>query len=218
MRYKKKRKKTKQKTKLKIKALIFDVGGVLQLRNPSFEHPNVHNYIAKKLGINLDQYFDSIDTAYTKSIEGKASEKRVLKIMARNLKITLSRLKKLYLGAYRKYYTLNKKLLEFIFRIRKQGYKTAILSDQWYLSKKALIPRDFYDKFDLTIVSCDVGIRKPNPEIYNLVLRKLKMKPEEVIFVDNQKWNIVPAKKLGMKTILFRNNKQATREISKRLK
>ncbi len=197
----------------KIKAVIFDVGGVLQLGNPSFEHPNVHSYLAKKLGIALDQYFDSIDTAYASSIEKKITEEKALKIMAKNLKIKVSRLKKLYLAAYRKYFILNKELLRFALKIKKHGYKTAILSDQWYLSKKALFPKIFYKGFNATVVSCDVGMRKPNPKIYMLVLKRLKSKPKETVFIDNQRWNIVPAKSLGMKTILFRNNSQTIRGL-----
>jgi len=41
------------------------------------------------------------------------------------------------------------------------------------------------------------------------------MKPEEAVFIDNRDWNIIPAKKLGMKTVLFRNNKQTFRELKK---
>lgn len=202
----------------KLKAIIFDVGGVLQLGNPSFEHPNVHSYVAEKLKVNIDQYFDSIDSTYAKSVEGKISEKKALRIMARNLKTTIPKLRKLYLKAYRKYYTLNKKILEFAFKKKKQGYKIAILSDQWWLSKKALFSRDFYDKFDATVVSCDVGIRKPNPKIYRLTLKKLKVKPKESVFIDNQKWNIKAAKKLHIKTVFFKNNKQAIKELNQMLK
>ena len=95
--------------KPKIKAIIFDVGGVLQLGNPSFGHPNVHSFVAKNLKLNLDQYFDSIEAVYAQSVEGKISEEKVLKIIARNMKTTPKRLKRIYLKAYRKYYTLNKK-------------------------------------------------------------------------------------------------------------
>ncbi len=199
----------------KIKAIIFDVGGVLQLGNPSFDNPNVHGFVTRKLNTNLDQYFDSIDTVYAKAIEGKMSEKKALDVMAKNLKTTPQKLKKLYLQAYKKYYVLNKELLKFIIKIRKSGYKTAILSDQWYLSKKALFPKDFYNKFDATIISCDVGIRKPNPKIYDIVLRKLRLKPSQTVFIDNQKWNIAPAKKIGMKTILFKNNRQTKKNLEK---
>ena len=199
----------------KIKGFICDVGGVLQLGNPSFEHPNVHNFIAKKLGINLDQYFDSIDTAYASSIEGKISEKEAIKTMSRNLKITPRKLTKLYLTAYKKYFVLNKKFLQFVSSLRKKGYKIAILSDQWLLSKKALVIPVFYKIFNTVVVSCDVGLRKPNLKVYMLTLKRLKLNPKEVIFIDNQKWNITPAREIGMKTVLFKNTKQAIRDVNK---
>ena len=70
------------------------------------------------------------------------------------------------------------------------------------------MPKNLYKDFDEIVVSCDVGMRKPNPKIYKLILKKLKLKPSETIFIDNQKWNINPAKKLKMQTILFKDNKQ----------
>ena len=73
-----------------IKAVIFDIGGVLQLGNkrptPNRVHVSgVHEVIAKKLKISLDQYFDAIDTVYANSIEGKISKKQLLGILSSNL-------------------------------------------------------------------------------------------------------------------------------------
>ena len=177
--------------KSQIKALIFDVGGVLQLGNPSADHPKVHRSIAKKLRVGLDQYFDAIDTFYVKSYVGKISEKKALQLMARNLKTTPKKLRELYIQNYQKYYILNKKLLEYAFKKKKQGYKIAILSDQWWLSKKALFPRYFYTKFNATIVSCEVGVRKPNLKIYRLTLKKLRLPA-----VHPMKNPVLPAPKL----------------------
>ena len=199
----------------KIKALIFDVGGVLRLENPKFNHPHVHHLVAKKLGVNIDQYLDAIDTVYAKSIEGKISEEKSLKIMARNLKTSPKKLKSIYTDAYLKYYILNKRLFQFAFKKKKQGYKIAILSDQWWLAKKALLSNKIYNRFDVRVISCDVGVRKPNPKIYKITLKKLKLKPAQTVFIDNQSWNIKPAKKIGMKTVLFKNNKQAIKAIEK---
>ena len=82
---------------MKFKALIFDVGGVLRLGHHSFDHPEVHNFVINKLKIDLDHYFDAIDTAYTDSIVGKISEKKALEIMARNLEVIKpKKLAKLY--------------------------------------------------------------------------------------------------------------------------
>src|SRR3990167_5480674 len=93
-------------------------------------------------------------------------------------------------------------------KLKKQGYKVAVLSDQWFLSKEALMPEKLYKNFDEIMVSCDVEIRKPNKKIYQLSVKKLNFSPKEILFIDNQKWNILPAKKLGMNTILFKSNKQ----------
>ncbi len=206
----------------KIKALIFDIGGVLQLTE--YVYPNrkkmasgVHDIIVKKLKISLDEYLDAIDTAYVKSITGEISEKEADSILAKNLKITPKKLEKLYMEAFKKIFSFNKELFKYAVEKKKQGYKIAILSDQWWLSKKALITKEFYKHFNPVIVSTDVKLRKPNPEIYKLTLKKLKLKPSETIFIDNQKWNTKPAEKLGMKTVLFKNNKQTIRDIERLL-
>lgn len=197
-----------------VKAIIFDVGGVLASGTPvvkmhgKLHHPGVHEYVAKKLKISLDQYFDSIDTNYAKSIEGKISEKKAISLLSKNLKITPKKLIKLYIKAYKKNFKQNKQLFRKAFKLKKLGYKIAILSDQWHLSYEALMSSKNYKKFNPVIVSCFVGMRKPNPKIYKLILKKLKLKSPECLFIDNQKWNIDAAKKLKIKTILFKDNKQ----------
>lgn len=197
-----------------IKAIIFDVGGVLALGRNSrrekgrFISSGVHIEMAKKLKISLDQYLDSIDTTYAFAIIGKISKKRAIKILSKNLGTTEKKLKNFYYGSYKKNFKHNKELFNQVFKLKKQGYKMAVLSDQWYLSKEALMSGKIYKKFDVVLVSCDVGIRKPNPKIYQLAIKKLKLAPREILFIDNQKWNIVSAKKLGIKTILFKNNNQ----------
>ena len=214
----------KKKRANEIKALIFDVGGVLALPRYPIKGrkgrivSGVHSSIAKKLGISLDQYFDSIDTAYVKAIEGKRSGEKVVETTARNLKISKSKLKALYSHAYKTRFKQNKELFRFAFQFKEKGFKIAILSDQWPLSKKALITKELYKKFNPIIVSCDVGMRKPNPKIYRLASKKLKLPAKQIVFIDNREWNIKPAKKLGMKTVLFKNNKQAIEEIEKLLK
>jgi putative hydrolase of the HAD superfamily len=200
----------------KIKAIIFDIGGVLQLGGKRTS--GVHEEMAERLKVSIDQYFDAIDTIYAKSIEGKLSEERTLKEMAKNLKTTTKKLKAFYKTAYKKHFTLNKELLAYSLKKKKQGYKIAILSDQWWLSKEALITKIFYKNFNSVVVSTDVKLRKPNPKIYFLTLARLKVKARESVFIDNQKWNIKPAKKLGMKTVLFKNNKQAIKEIERILR
>ncbi|MEX2017015.1 MAG: HAD family phosphatase [Candidatus Pacearchaeota archaeon] len=197
----------------KIKAVIFDIGGVLALHRTN--SPNLHASISKRLYISVDQWFDAIDVTYARSVEGKISEKKVLDIFSKNIGVKKGKLKRIIIEEYRKEFIQNKKLYDFAFSLGKKGYKTAILSDQWHLSKRAVVPPKYIKKFDVVVISCDVGMRKPGMEIFRLTLKKLKLSANQTIFIDNQKWNIKPAKKLGMNTILFKNNKQFFREIKR---
>ncbi len=205
----------------KIKAIILDVGGVLALGSKlkkyrgGLHHTSVHEFIAGKLKISLDQWFDSIDTVYAKSIEGKVSREKVLKAIAKNVGVSVEKLKKIVFAAYKKNFSQNRQLFNKLFNLKKKGYKIAVLSDQWYLSKEALMPEKLYRKFDEVVVSCEVGMRKPNPKIYRLILKKLKLLAKNCLFIDNQKWNIKPAKKLGMKNVLFKDNKQLFKRLEK---
>lgn len=200
-----------------IKALIFDIAGVLQLGSFS-KSSRVHQFMIKKLGVSIDLYFDSIDTAYAESMEGKISEEKVVKTMERNFKTKPGKLKKLFIKAYKKNFELNKELFTYAIKKKKQGYKIAILSDQWWLSKRVLITKKFHKYFDPVIISTDVKMRKPDLKIYRLTLKKLKLSARQTVFIDNRDWNIKPAKKLGMKTVLFKNNKQTIRELEKLLR
>ena len=200
--------------KNRIKAILIDVGGVLALGEGSkwkkgkFIPSGVHLNVAKKLKISIDQYLDSIDSTYVSAITGKLPKQKIIEILSKNFGIDSKKLKKFYLNSYKKNFKQNKELFNKLFKLKKQGYKVAVLSDQWFLSKEALMPEKIYKNFDETIVSCDVGVRKPNQKIYQLAVKKLKVSPKEILFIDNQKWNILPAKKLGMNTILFKSNKQ----------
>jgi putative hydrolase of the HAD superfamily len=205
----------------KVKAIIFDVGGVLQLGgtqrlNPKRVHTSgVHQIISKKLGITIDQYLDSIDTAYAKSMEGQISRSTLLSVLSLNLNYPKEKLEALFVKTYKKIYKKNKELFSIAKKLKKQGYKIAILSDQWHLSKDALMQKKDFNIFDKQVVSCDVGKRKPNPEIYQMILDKLNLEPKETIFIDNQIWNLLPAHKMGMKTILFTKNKKLKEQLSR---
>lgn len=203
-----------------IKAVVFDVGGVLQLGgkkkrlSPKDVHiSGIHEYVSKKLNLTIDQYFDAIDSAYAKSMEGQISKSVLLGIFSCNLNYPKDKLEKLYHKAYSARFKKNKWLYKVVSQLKEQGYKVAVLSDQWHLSSDVLIPKKDQKLFDEVVISCDVGMRKPHKEIYEYTLKKLKVKPEETVFVDNQEWNLIAAHKIGMKTMLFVDNKKAKEQF-----
>ncbi len=203
-----------------IKVVVFDIGGVLELgdyKKPVRGHQliSVHEYISKKLKISLDTWFDAIDSTYSRAIEGTISRQKTLSTIAKNLEVSERKIEKIIIKAYRKNFRTNKKLYKIAQKIKDKGYKISILSDQWYFSKDALMPEKRTKIFSPVLVSCDLGIRKPNPKIYKLLIKKLNVKPGEILFIDNREWNTKPANKLGIKTIIFKDNKQLLKSLEK---
>ena len=135
--------------------------------------------------------------------------------MSKNNKISRDKLERLFVRAYRKNFKQNRRLYGLAFKLKEKGYKIAILSDQWQVSKEALMPEKYTLRFDAAVVSCDVGFRKPNIKIYKLMLKKLKTHYKNSVFIDNRDWNLKPARKLGIKVILFKDNRQLVKDLRK---
>ena len=62
-----------------------------------------------------------------------------------------------------------------------------------------------YDFFDKVYFSNEMGMRKPDPEIYSYVLEENKLDPSKTLFIDDMEENIVGAKSLGIKTVHLTN-------------
>lgn len=80
----------------------------------------------------------------------------------------------------------------------------------WYLSNnvkeraKALDKRFGFTKwFDGGIFSHEVGMIKPNPDIYRLLLKKAQVEPQKAVFIDDKESSLKPAITLGITPVLF---------------
>jgi len=84
---------------------------------------------------------------------------------------------------------------------RAKGVKTALISNSWGLG---IYDRAPVGLFDATVISGDVGLHKPNPEIYELAAERLSVDPGDCIFVDDLRENVAGAEAVGMTAILHR--------------
>jgi len=66
---------------------------------------------------------------------------------------------------------------------------------------------------DKLFVSSKLKMKKPNHDIYLHALEKLGREPHETVFIDDRESNLVPARDLGMKTILFTSPAQCKNEL-----
>jgi putative hydrolase of the HAD superfamily len=82
---------------------------------------------------------------------------------------------------------------------RRSGIRTALLSNSWGLGLYDRVMLD--ETFDVSIISGEVGMRKPDPAIYDLAVERLGLPPTSVVFVDDLPGNLKPALALGMVTL-----------------
>lgn len=68
--------------------------------------------------------------------------------------------------------------------------------------------------FDFGYTSWELGVRKPNPQIYQQVLSRQNLSPSQVIFIDDTQKNVDSAQNLGIKSIKFDNNQQLINSLS----
>jgi epoxide hydrolase-like predicted phosphatase len=90
-------------------------------------------------------------------------------------------------------------MLAAIARLRAAGLKVAALTNNWVTEEEGTgALRSFFDVF---VESAAVGLRKPDPRIFELVCRELDVPPAETVFLDDIGINLKAARALGMVTI-----------------
>jgi putative hydrolase of the HAD superfamily len=84
-------------------------------------------------------------------------------------------------------------------RARETGVRTGLVSNSW--GTRRYDRAQLAELFDGVVLSGEVGIRKPAPEIYELAARRIRVEPEACVFVDDLPFNLTPAADLGMATV-----------------
>ncbi|HEX9696225.1 MAG TPA: HAD family phosphatase [Actinomycetota bacterium] len=88
---------------------------------------------------------------------------------------------------------------------RAGGVRTALVSNSWGVTEGGYPVHRFDELFDATVISGDVGLRKPEPEIYLLAAERAGVEPAECVFVDDFAINVDGAVATGMSGILHRD-------------
>jgi putative hydrolase of the HAD superfamily len=92
-----------------------------------------------------------------------------------------------------------------------RGVETALVSNSW--GPRDTYPWDRMPKLGEVIVSGEVGLRKPDPKIYELALDQIGRPAAECIFIDDVEVNLVPARRLGIRTILHTDRESTLAEL-----
>ena len=98
---------------------------------------------------------------------------------------------------------------------RAADIRTGLISNSWGTRR---YPRELLTElFDGIVISGEVGIRKPAPEMYALGAQRIGVEPERCVFVDDLPFNLEPAADLGMATVHHRTAEQTIAELEELL-
>ncbi|MCL4366345.1 HAD family phosphatase [Patescibacteria group bacterium] len=105
---------------------------------------------------------------------------------------------------------------EIIEKLKQNGYKIGLLSihaKEWveYLDKIY----DYHKLFNAVSYSYIEGVSKPDKAAYEIILKRLRAKPDESIFIDDNPRFVKTAEDIGIKSIVFKNPQQLRKDLIK---
>jgi putative hydrolase of the HAD superfamily len=201
-----------------IRALISDFGGVLTtpLSAGFLAYQQEAPISLEDLGRGMQSAAEIYGEHPLHSLErGEITEGEFARRLSEQLHdgFDLARLRELYFERI----DPNGPMIEFIADQRERGLRTALLTNnvrEWEPLWRAKLP-ELDEIFELVVDSAFVGMRKPEPGIYELTVERLGdgLLNEECVFVDDIELNCEAARELGMTAVWFQSSDQAIAEL-----
>ena len=204
-----------------IKTIVFDLGGVVFAQNyekavSHFEEIGVGD--AQRLLDPFAQagFFGDLESG---RITADEYRRELSKLAGRELTV------KDCVYAWTGYVDhLPKRNLEALRRLRNEGYRLVLLSNtNPFMMMWAMSPEfdgeghSLRDYFDACYLSYECRLMKPDPAIFQLMLTREGIRPEETLFLDDSERNIEAARALGIHTICPKDNADWPAELFQRL-
>ena len=110
---------------------------------------------------------------------------------------------------------VDERMVEAVAAAREAGIRTGLISNSWGTRR---YDRDLLAKlFEGIVISGEVGVRKPAPEIYRMGADSIGLAPSDCVFVDDLPFNLEPAAELGMATVHHVSPDQTIAQLEKLL-
>ncbi len=173
-----------------IEAIIFDMVGVLLFKKIDYTPKTKKEINAEK----IEKLYNHLD------------DRKLLLDLKEKAGLTDKEINEALPYIPRKYEKF--KELWSLLPILKKNYKLAVINNGNNLAGKYWKKRFGFNIFDAFVNSAKEKVKKPNPKIYFITCKKLNVKPMNCLFMDDTKENIITAKRLKMKTILWEEGKK----------
>lgn len=181
-----------------ITTIIFDFAGVVSKRR---FFPVVAENLGKKYGIPKEKILESLSAHVMQYMLGKESTEDFWKKVCAGFDIPYNEFVKVFSSSYE----LNLNIIRLIQKL-KENHQTLLLSDNFNaLSQVLRKDVQLEGLFEKMYFSDEIHLTKEDKEMFLFVFKDIQKKPEECLFIDDQEKNIIIARSLGIKSLLFVN-------------
>ena len=199
---------------MNIRAIFFDFGGVIQ--RTEYQAPRQH--LAQRFGMEYDDIDKLVfgSPSAMKATLGEIDVKEHWKSIARRLKLQSHAIESFEADFFAGD-VIDHSILQLLRSLRPR-FKTGLISNAWSDMREYLVRKKIDEVFDTVTISAEVGVAKPNVNIYLLALEQAQVKAGEAVFVDDVAANIEACEQVGMKGILFKDPQESMEQLKKLLK
>lgn len=198
-----------------VDTIIFDIGKVLVDWNWK-EYLESYGYGAKKNEILANAVF--LSEYWIETDRGVWTDEQILQSFMKKAPECEQEIRTLWDGMGNCVHTCNY-TKSWIQELKQQNYKVYYLSNYGKtLKEKTKEALNFTEDCDGGIFSYEVKLVKPEPDIYQALIEKYNLIPQQCIFLDDRQENVVAAQQMGMHGIVFEEYQQAKKKISKIVK
>ena len=185
-----------------IKAVLFDIGGVLNKN----VFPQSCGEVAMLFEVSKEQATKAIFESLPDIQIGKHKEPGFWRDIADRLGKPLPEgTETLWYDLDAKYCDVNQELISIAKKIKSEGIKIGVLSNTEPQRGQFNRDKGLLDHFDPVILSYEVGLRKPEAGIFRHALDKLSLPARNVAFIDDHESNLESARNLGIHTHLYKS-------------
>jgi putative hydrolase of the HAD superfamily len=196
----------------RIRAVILDYGEVLCLQPKQ----QTLNRMAKLFGMEPVQFFETYIPSRGPYDQGKVTADEYWREFAARAGMSADEttIAQLRVWDTEMWGEVSEEMTDWLAKLDEAGLKTALLSNMQH-DMAAYARKNFawLKHVDEQILSCEVGLIKPDPAIFYLTAERVGVRPEEALLVDDREANIESAKQTGMFGIRFQNLAQLRQEL-----
>ena len=187
------------------KAIVFDFNGVMA-QEPDREM--IYPFLHETLHLSKDEF----DRVYQVILSGRF-DKDYWRSLAKEKKVQLSASWGNDFRIIMKNSLMKPQMYALVDRLKEKQIRVVLFSNMEKDIASRFQELGFFEPFDLCVFAYETGVSKPDPKAYRILLNKLDLDAQDIIFIDDDPENIKAAQALGIKSIIFQSPGQLQQEL-----